>query len=177
MARRFDPCQGRTMAKLGPIVVMGVSGAGKTVVGEKLAALLGVPFCEGDSLHPPANIAKMRAGVPLTDEDRAPWLDRVGAWLAANPNGVATCSALRRLYRDRLRAAQPATRFALLDVPEATLRDRMMHRPGHFMPVSLLDSQLATLERPGADERAVTVEEAADAGGTAARIAAALERS
>lgn len=170
MAGRFDPCQVARMA----IVVMGVSGAGKTAVARRLAQLLDAPFCEGDELHPPANIARMAAGIALTDADRAPWLDRVGEWLADNRHGVAACSALRRAYRDRLRAAAPGTRFALLDVPEAVLRDRMIHRPGHFMPVGLLDSQLATLEPPGADEDAVTVTEGADAQATAATIAAAL---
>ncbi len=159
---------------MGPIVVMGVSGAGKSQVATALAKLLGRPFCEGDALHPPANIAKMSAGIALTDEDRWPWLDKVGAWLAAHPDGIATCSALRRVYRDRILALAPATRFVLLDVSEAALRDRMIHRPGHFMPVSLLDSQLATLERPGADEPAVTVPEAGDATATAAAIAKAL---
>lgn len=171
MAIPNDPWQGGAMS----IVVMGVSGAGKTEVGQRLAARLGVPFCEGDSLHSPASIAKMAGGVALTDADRAPWLDRVGAWLAEHPTGVATCSALRRAYRDRLRAAAPGTLpgllFVLLDVPEPVLRARMLHRPGHFMPASLLDSQLATLERPGADENAIVVPEAVDADGTAAAIA------
>lgn len=157
-----------------PIVVMGVSGAGKSAVGQGLAAILGVPFCEGDALHPPANIARMAAGTPLTDADRAPWLDSVAAWLAEHPTGVATCSALRRSYRDRLRGPAPTTRFVLLDVPEPVLRTRMLHRPGHFMPASLLDSQLATLERPGADEAAIVVAEAGDARATAAVIAARL---
>ena len=101
-------------------------------------------------------------------------MGQVAAWLAAHPDGVAACSALRRAYRDRLRKDAPAARFVLLDVPEHVLRERMLHRPGHFMPASLLDSQLATLERPGADERAVTVPEAGDAAVTAAAIAAAL---
>ncbi|WP_174298662.1 gluconokinase [Sphingomonas bacterium] len=158
-----------------PIVVMGVSGAGKTEVGRRLAAMLGVPFCEGDALHPAANIARMAAGIALTDEDRAPWLDRVAAWLADHPTGVAACSALRRAYRDRLRGSASGpkreTLFVLLDVPEALLRARMLHRPGHFMPASLLDSQLATLERPGADEWAIVVPVAGDAQGTAAVVA------
>ena len=139
------------------VVVMGVSGAGKSVVGERLAAALGAPFREGDTLHPPENVAKMRAGVALTDADRAPWLDAIAAWLAEHPDGVVSCSALKRAYRDRLRLAAPDARFVLLDVPEATLADRLAHRPAHFMPAALLDSQLATLERPDADERAIVV--------------------
>lgn len=139
------------------IVVMGVSGSGKSAIGAALAATLGVPFGEGDDLHPAANRAKMAAGVPLDDADRAPWLDRVAVWMAANPAGVVSCSALKRRYRDRLRAGDPTARFVLLDVPRAVLDDRLRHRRGHFMPASLLDSQLATLERPDPDEAAVTI--------------------
>ncbi len=147
---------------------MGVSGSGKTTVGRALAAALRWPFLDGDDLHPASNVAKMAAGHPLTDEDRAPWLAAIGqrmdAWTAAGSSGVVGCSALRRAYRDTLRGTRAAhrggpagVRFALLDVPRADLAARMEHRPGHFMPVALLDSQLATLERPGADEAAVIV--------------------
>ncbi len=136
---------------------MGVSGAGKSVVGARLAAALGAPFCEGDALHLPENVARMRAGVALTDADRAPWLDRVAGWLAEHPGGVASCSALKRSYRDRLRQAAPDACFVLLDLPEAELAERLANRPAHFMPAALLSSQLATLERPEADERAVIV--------------------
>ena len=153
---------------------MGVSGAGKSVVGERLAAALGAPFCEGDTLHPPENVAKMHAGVPLTDADRAPWLDRVAAWLAEHPAGVVSCSALKRVYRDRLRLAAPDARFVLLDVPEAVLAERLAHRPAHFMPAALLDSQLATLERPGADERAMIVAAEGGVEATVARVLLAL---
>ena len=156
------------------LVVMGVSGAGKSVVGAGLAAALGVLFCEGDTLHPPENVARMRAGVALTDADRTPWLDAVAAWLAAHPDGVVSCSALKRAYRDRLRQAAPDARVVLLDVPEAVLAERLAHRPAHFMPAALLSSQLATLERPDADERAVTVAAEGGVEATVARVLFAL---
>lgn len=141
-----------------PIVVMGVSASGKTAVGKPLAERLGCPFIDGDVLHPQANIDKMKAGHPLDDADRAPWLDRVADWLAAHQGGgVIACSALKRRYRDRLREAAPDTLFVLLDPPLAVLRQRDAAREGHFMPASLLDSQLATLERPDADEHAITI--------------------
>ena len=139
-----------------PVVVMGVSGSGKTTVGQALAAALGVPFEDGDALHPAANVAKMAAGIPLDDADRAPWLDAIGAVLAAGQVVVA-CSALKRAYRDRLRAAAPSLELVYLEVDRATLLDRMTHRT-HFMPPSLLDSQLATLEPPTADEHALVVD-------------------
>jgi carbohydrate kinase (thermoresistant glucokinase family) len=143
-----------------PVVVMGVSGSGKTTVGAALADALGLPFVDGDALHPAANVAKMAAGIPLDDADRAPWLDAVGAVLAAGPVVVA-CSALRRVYRDRLRAAAPGLLLVFLDGSREVLAARMAARPGHFMPASLLDSQLATLERPDLDEHPVTVDIAA----------------
>ena len=136
---------------------MGVSGSGKTTVGAALADALGLPFVDGDALHPAANVAKMAAGIPLDDADRAPWLDAVGAVLAAGPVVVA-CSALRRVYRDRLRAAAPELLLVFLDGSREVLAARMAARPGHFMPASLLDSQLATLERPDPDEHPVTVD-------------------
>ena len=147
------------------IVMMGVSGSGKSVVGEALAAALGVPYADGDDLHPRANIEKMRAEIPLTDEDRLPWLDRCGGWLAEHEGsgGVLACSALRRSYRERIRTHAPAACFVELDVPEPVLRDRLLHRTGHFMPASLLDSQLATLEPLGEDEPGVRVAVPADA--------------
>ena len=139
-------------------VVMGVSGCGKSRIGVDFATAEGLRFVDGDSLHPPANIAKMSRGEPLTDEDRAPWLDRVGQVLQ-DPGTVVACSALKRLYRDRIRAgaAAPVT-FLYLRGQRDTLLQRMATRPGHFMPVSLLDSQLATLEPPGADERHVVAD-------------------
>lgn len=137
-----------------PIVVMGVSGAGKSTVGAALAARLGAAFIDSDSLHPPANVQKMASGTPLTDEDRWPWLKLVGAALSAeSPNGaVIACSALRRPYRDAIRAMAPSTAFVLLEVATPVLQDRMTLRPGHFMPASLLISQLETLEPLEADE-------------------------
>lgn len=139
------------------IVVMGVSGCGKSRIGAALARSLGLPFVDGDSLHPQTNIAKMSQGQPLTDADRAPWLDAVGAALADGPKVVA-CSALKRAYRDRIRAASDAVTFVHLAGDRAVLQRRVNGRPGHFMPPDLLDSQLATLEAPGADEGAITVD-------------------
>lgn len=139
------------------IVVMGVSGAGKSTVGQALARRLGAPFVDADDLHPPANITKMRAGTPLVDADRMPWLDLVGAALAEAPapGVVVACSALRRAYRDRLRRAAPDVVFVALEGDPELLAERMGARAGHFMPATLLASQLASYEAPGADERAV----------------------
>ena len=143
----------------GPIVVMGVSGAGKTAVGAALAARLGAAFKDADDLHPLPNVEKMTAGVPLTDEDRWPWLRLLGAELAAeHPQGiVVACSALKRAYRDAIRAAAPSTRFVLLKVDTSVLKERLVQRPGHFMPVSLLTSQLETLEALETAEAGMTV--------------------
>ena len=142
------------------IVVMGVAGSGKTSVGERLAAHYGCPFRDADEFHPAANIAKMSAGIALNDDDRWPWLDAIAAAIRdAAPNGiVVACSALKRVYRERISegAARPVT-FVFLDGSLATLRQRIGGRRGHFMPPSLLDSQLATLERPSPDEDAVRV--------------------
>lgn len=146
-----------------PVVVMGVAAAGKSTVGRALAERLGVAFIDADDLHSDANRAKMSAGVPLDDDDRAPWLDAVGAVLAARgpadadgggpaASVVVACSALRRPYRDRLRAHAPATRFVHLDAAPEVLRSRAEARTGHFMPPELLASQLATLEPLAADE-------------------------
>lgn len=146
----------------GPIVVMGVSGCGKSSVGLGIATALGLDFVEGDALHPPENIALMSAGIPLTDADRWPWLDRVAARLAEAREGrgvVVSCSALKRSYRDRLRAgAGRPLRFVFLTGSRAVLKSRMGHRTGHFMPTSLLDSQLATLEPPTGEPLVVTVD-------------------
>ena len=134
------------------VVVGGVSGTGKSTLGAALAARLGVPFVDGDDLHSDAAKAKMHAGHPLTDADRAPWLDRVAAVLAGPAGAVVACSALKRAYRDRLRAAAPDVVTLMLEAPRAVLEARLRARRGHFMPASLLDSQLATLDPPQPDE-------------------------
>ncbi|MBN9106071.1 MAG: gluconokinase [Propionibacteriaceae bacterium] len=136
------------------LVVMGVAGSGKSTVGEALAATLGVPFAEGDDFHSDEARAKMAAGVPLTDADRWPWLDRLVAWMDghADTGCVVSCSALRHAYRDRLRAASGVVECYELDVDPDDLRQRMAQRVGHYMPVELLESQLATLEPLDAGE-------------------------
>ncbi|MEH0632543.1 MULTISPECIES: gluconokinase [Streptomyces] len=142
------------------VVVMGVAGTGKTTIGPLLAARLGVPYAEGDDFHPEANIAKMSAGTPLDDADRGPWLDAIGAWAHGRDGlgGVVSCSALKRAYRDRLRAAAPGVVFLHLAGDRALIEDRMSHRQGHFMPTALLDSQFATLQPLEADEAGVAVD-------------------
>ncbi|HWE58592.1 MAG TPA: gluconokinase [Solirubrobacteraceae bacterium] len=142
------------------VVVMGVSGSGKTTIGRGLAGRLGWDFAEGDDLHPAANVAKMAAGEPLTDADRLPWLAQIAGWIDGEiedgRHGVITCSALKRAYRDRLR--RPEVLFVYLSLPRSELERRMATRHGHFMPASLLDSQLAALEPPDPDESALRVE-------------------
>ncbi len=139
---------------------MGVSGCGKTTIGDLVARGLGLRFLDGDSLHPVENVAKMAAGTPLTDEDRWPWLATVGAELArAGSDGlVLACSALRRSYRDAIRAQAPETVFLHLHGSKEVLGSRLEGRSGHFMPAALLESQLATLEPLGADEPGVVVD-------------------
>ncbi|TCZ58756.1 gluconokinase [Roseicella aquatilis] len=143
------------------VLVMGVSGAGKSTVGRLLAERLGVPFADADAFHPPASIAKMSRGEPLTDEDRWPWLDAIGAWLdaraAAEAGGVVTCSALRRSYRARLLGGRPGVRLLHLAGDPALIGARQAARPGHFMPASLMASQFATLEAPGEEEGVITL--------------------
>ncbi|KUM83606.1 MULTISPECIES: gluconokinase [Streptomyces] len=142
------------------VVVMGVAGTGKTTIGPLLAARLGVPYAEGDDFHPQANIAKMSAGTPLTDDDRWPWLDAIGSWAhgRAGVGGVVSCSALKRSYRDRLRAEAPGVVFVHLAGDRSLIEDRMSHRQGHFMPTALLDSQFATLQALQEDEAGVVVD-------------------
>jgi gluconokinase len=154
------------------LVLMGVSGCGKSTIGGILQGRLGWPLLEGDDVHPAANVEKMAAGHPLTDEDRWPWLRRIRAWIderiAAGEPGVVTCSALRRTYRDVLR--DPHVEFVLLDGTRELLLTRLAGRHGHFMPAALLDSQLDTLERPGADEQAMRVDISEAAAVQAGRI-------
>ncbi|MET7390742.1 gluconokinase [Streptomyces sp. NPDC005385] len=158
------------------LVVMGVAGTGKTTIGPLLAARLGVPYAEGDDFHPQANIAKMSAGTPLTDDDRAPWLDAIGRWAhdRAGLGGVVSCSALKRGYRDRLRAAAPGVAFVHLTGDRRLIEDRMSHRQGHFMPTALLDSQFATLQPLAADEAGVEVDVSGDPTEITERAVAAL---
>ncbi len=142
-----------------PIVIMGVAGSGKTSVGKRVAERIGMPFRDADEFHPKANIAKMSAGIPLTDEDRWPWLDAIGKALReADGRLIVACSALRRVYRDRLvSAAGRPVIFLWLDGSYETIETRMEHRRHHFMPPSLLQSQFDTLEPPGPDELVVRV--------------------
>ncbi|WP_371477910.1 gluconokinase [Kitasatospora sp. NBC_00315] len=144
------------------VVVMGVSGVGKTTVARLLAERLALPYAEADDFHPPANIAKMSAGIPLDDEDRAPWLRALGGWLGeragAGTGGVVTCSALKRHYRDTLRAACPGAFFLHLSGGHELVEDRLAQRTGHFMPTSLLGSQYAALEPLQADERGAALD-------------------
>lgn len=152
-----DADAGRTTT----VVVMGVSGSGKTTVAQALAQRLGWELAEGDDLHSAADVARMRAGHALDDADRWPWLHRVaegiGAYEQRGVGAVVTCSALKRSYRDLLRERHPSTWFAHVAADRAVLLDRLVRRSGHYMPASLLDSQLATLEPLGPDEAGVTV--------------------
>jgi carbohydrate kinase (thermoresistant glucokinase family) len=159
----------------GAAVVMGVAGSGKSTVGSALAARLVVPFIEGDTLHGPANVAKMAAGIPLTDEDRLPWLARVGAAMRGARGCVASCSALKRGYREAIVAAagRPVA-FILLHGDRSLLEARLAARIGHFMPPSLLDSQLATLEPLGPDEWGTTLDLSLPVDALIARAAAYL---
>lgn len=144
------------------MVVMGVAGCGKTSVAEALAARIGGRLIEGDAFHPPANIAKMRAGIPLDDADRYGWLTRLGVELAgsvaAGERPVLACSALKRCYRGQLRQAVPDLGFVFLNLSRAAAAERVANRPGHFMPVSLVDSQFAALESPAGEAGVVSVD-------------------
>jgi len=144
------------------LVVMGVSGAGKTTVARAVAARTGWAFEEGDDLHPAANIAKMHARISLTDADRLPWLSAVAAWIdgrrAAGLAGVITCSALKRAYRRIVVGERPEVRLVYLRGGAELIAERLAQRHGHFMPASLLDSQMETLEEPGPDENPIVVD-------------------
>ena len=151
-----------TPAHGGPVViVMGVSGSGKSTVAEHVNAHLHWPFQEGDELHPPSNVQKMHHEIPLTDEDRAPWLRAVKAWIdarvAAGEPGLVTCSALKRSYRDGLVDGRKQVRLLYLKADPKVLEERLKRRTGHFMPASLLESQLHTLQEPRADECPIVV--------------------
>ena len=143
------------------IVLMGVAGCGKSTTGQRLSTAIGWPFRDADSFHPVANIEKMRRGIPLTDADRWPWLDAIGGWIAecgtmARP-GIVSCSALRRVYRDRLIAGRTDVGLVYLRGDFRLIADRMSRRQNHFMPTSLLESQFATLEEPAPEESALVV--------------------
>jgi gluconokinase len=148
------------------LVIMGVSGSGKSTIAALLSERLGWTFEEGDSLHPKANVEKMAAGIPLTDEDRWPWLAKVADWidgrLDTDENGIITCSALKRTYRNVLNRRGSGVEFVYLAVNRVELEERVEHRPGHFMPASLLDSQLDTLEPPAHSEPAIEVDASTD---------------
>lgn len=143
------------------VIVAGVAGSGKTTVGTQLAKRLSWRFADADSFHPAANVAKMRAGIPLTDEDRAPWLRAITGWMddigALGESGVVTCSSLKRRYRDQLLDGRPAVTMVFLWVSRDVLIERLSHRLGHFFPEKLLDSQLAAVEPPAPDERVLTL--------------------
>jgi gluconokinase len=159
-------------------VIMGVSGSGKTTIGRALAQRLGWPFQEGDALHPPENIAKMKAGHPLDDKDRAPWLAAIAAriddWRRRDICGVITCSALKRRYRDIVIGNRTDVRLVYLEGSPALIGGRLAQRRDHFMPANLLDSQFAALESPAPEEGAITVSVDAPADAIVERIAAAL---
>lgn len=159
-------------------VIMGVSGSGKTTIGRAVARRLGWLFQEGDALHPPENIAKMKAGHPLDDEDRAPWLAAVAAridqWRDDGKCGVVACSALKRCYRDIIIGGRADVRLIYLEGSRALIGERLAQRHDHFMPASLLDSQFAALEPPAPDEHAIAVSVDMPVADTVAQIAAAL---
>jgi gluconokinase len=159
------------------LVIMGVSGSGKSAVGRRVATRLGYVFADADDYHPPANVARMARAIPLTDDERAPWLRALAAWLAehhaAGCSTVLACSALKRAYRDVLRTAAPNLCFVHLTAPREVLLERMRHR-AHFMPASLLDSQLQALEPLGPDEIGFTLDVTGDLEDVVARLSTDL---
>jgi gluconokinase len=173
-------CEGAAATRPRPLraVVMGVAGCGKTVIGEALSAALGWRFIEGDRLHPPENIARMAAGLPLADEHRWKWLDAIGGELGAarreRAGAIAACSALKRIYRDRLRGYDDRLFFIHLAVDKATALERVGSRKGHFMPATLVDSQFADLQPPGSDEAAIALDATRPAEVVVAEALAAL---
>lgn len=157
------------------VVVMGVAGCGKSAVGQRIAQATGLPLVEGDEFHPPANIEKMRRGIPLQDEDRAGWLDRLGRELQHRPGGaVLTCSALKRSYRDRLRRFVPALRFVHLGLTQEQALQRVAARDGHFYPASLVASQFQALEHPAGEASVLSVDASRPLDDVAARAIAWL---
>ena len=161
------------------IVVMGVSGSGKSTVAATLVDRLGWEFAEGDDFHPPANVEKMRAGKPLDDDDRWPWLRRLADWIGeherAGRNVVVTCSALKRAYRDLLCDGHPSVWFAHVTADPELIRERIEHRTGHYMPASLLDSQLTTLQPLADDEPGARISGAGSPPSVVAELLAALD--
>lgn len=160
------------------LIVAGVAGSGKTTIGLLIAERLCWPFADADTFHPESNVAKMHSGIPLTDEDRLPWLGAIAAWLderiAIGQSAVLACSALKRSYRELLLSGRPEVTIAFLDVSRDVLRQRLASRPGHFFPRELLDSQLSTLEPPQPDEGVLAVPADADASATADAVLARL---
>ncbi|MCP8940621.1 gluconokinase [Alsobacter sp. SYSU M60028] len=165
-------------APVSVVVIMGVSSSGKTTTASLLSERLGWPFRDADSFHPPANVEKMSRGVPLTDADRAPWLEAIAAWIrqriASGEPGIVTCSALKRAYRDVLMAGNDGARLVHLVGDRALIGDRMARRRDHFMPTSLLDSQFATLEPPAPEENVLSVPVSQSPAQVAETIIAAL---
>jgi carbohydrate kinase (thermoresistant glucokinase family) len=163
------------------VAVMGVSGSGKSTIARAIAQHFGWPFQEGDDLHPPANVAKMHAGEPLTDADRAPWLRAIAGWIDARlaeggeANGVITCSLLKRAYRAQVIGGKPGVRLLYPYGSQTLIAGRMAARHGHFMPTSLLDSQFATLEPPGEEERALQLDISGSKAATLAKAIALVE--
>jgi gluconokinase len=163
------------------LIVAGVSGSGKTTVGALIAGKLHLRFADADDFHPESNVAKMRSGIPLTDEDRLPWLEAIAAWMderiKAGESAVVACSALKRGYRDLLLRGRPDATMVFLEVSHDELERRLATRAGHFFPKQLLESQMKTVELPGPDENVRTVQVDGDATWTADKVIALLDRA